>query len=128
MMSRHIFTLSRGDRTGNTIARNHAALNVSFAPVIEKPHQAGVPSDTRAAIRQRCPTQISVHSRLQLRLNVQPLCEKFFASPSGKSSLQIRVVPCLQEGRFAVVTDVGRGMRWTRQRQAWNWVFAGRVL
>jgi hypothetical protein len=30
------------------------------------------------------------------------------------------------EGRFAIVTDVGRGMRWTRQRQVRN-VMAGRV-
>jgi hypothetical protein len=30
------------------------------------------------------------------------------------------------EGRFAIVTDVGHGMRWTRQRQARN-VVAGRV-
>ena len=38
--------------------------------------------------------------------------------PSGKSSLQARVIPSPQEGRFAVVTDVGYGMRWTQQRQA----------
>jgi hypothetical protein len=31
------------------------------------------------------------------------------------------------EGRFAIVTDVGHGMRWTRQRFARNGV-AGRVL
>ena len=30
------------------------------------------------------------------------------------------------EGRFAIVTNVGHGMRWTRQRQARN-VMAGRV-
>jgi hypothetical protein len=31
---------------------------------------------------------------------------------------QHRRVPLPQEGRFAIVTDVGSGMRWTRQRQA----------
>ena len=31
------------------------------------------------------------------------------------------------EGRFAIVTNVGYGMRWTRQRQARN-VVAGRVV
>jgi hypothetical protein len=36
--------------------------------------------------------------------------------PSGKSTLQFRLVP--QEGRFAVVTDLGSGMRWTRRHQA----------
>src|SRR5450432_1077989 len=30
-------------------------------------------------------------------------------------------VPLPHEGRFAVVTDVGSGMRWTRQRQAPSW-------
>jgi hypothetical protein len=39
-------------------------------------------------------------------------------SPSGKSALPARAIPSPQEGRFAVVTDVGSGMRWTRQRQA----------
>jgi hypothetical protein len=35
-----------------------------------------------------------------------------------ETALWSRTVPCPQEGRFAVVTDVGRGMRWTRRRQA----------
>jgi hypothetical protein len=35
-------------------------------------------------------------------------------APSGKSSLQARAIPRPSEGRFAIVTDVGRGMRWTR--------------
>ena len=34
--------------------------------------------------------------------------------------------PAPSEGRFAIVTDVGRGMRWTRQRQKTNDVARGR--
>ena len=42
-----------------------------------------------------------------------------------KSALQIRH-PVPLEGRIAIVTDVGCGMRWTRQRRARD-VFAGRL-
>ena len=35
-------------------------------------------------------------------------------------------IPHPLEGRIAIVTDVGRGMRWTRQRRARD-VFAGRA-
>jgi hypothetical protein len=34
--------------------------------------------------------------------------------------------PASQEGRFAIVTDVGCGMRWTRQRQKTNDIARGR--
>src|SRR4029079_10011359 len=37
-------------------------------------------------------------------------------SPSGKSALPARPIPRPQEGRIAIVTDVGCGMRWTRRR------------
>jgi hypothetical protein len=37
--------------------------------------------------------------------------------PSGKSSLEPRAIPHPQEGRIAIVTDVGRGMRWTLWRR-----------
>ena len=46
-----------------------------------------------------------------------PFAKNISLSPSGKSSLQARPVPPHTEGRFAIVTDVGRGMRWTRQRR-----------
>jgi hypothetical protein len=35
-------------------------------------------------------------------------------APTGKSPLALRAVPHPQEGRIAIVTDVGRGMRWPR--------------
>src|SRR5882757_11476908 len=49
---------------------------------------------------------------------VQPLREKYFASPQTQITFKTPAVSFPQEGRFAVVTDVGSGMRWTRQRQA----------
>ena len=50
------------------------------------------------------------------------------SSPSRKNILIFRIHksvyisrhPASQEGRFAVVTDVGCGMRWTRQRRSAN--------
>jgi hypothetical protein len=63
-------------------------------------------------------------------------CRRFILDRSldahPKSAIFSRAVPHLQEGRFAVVTDVGRGMRWTlRQRETgaakadgeavWSW-------
>jgi hypothetical protein len=47
---------------------------------------------------------------------VQPSGEKYFASRIGRNSFIDPPIPRSQEGRFAVVTDVGRGMRWTRAR------------
>ena len=35
-----------------------------------------------------------------------------------KSVATTSAVPARQEGRIAIVTDVGLGMRWTRQRRA----------
>ena len=44
--------------------------------------------------------------------------------PSGKSPLPTRPVPLRQEGRFAIVTDVECGMRWTRMAPLTNGVNA----
>jgi hypothetical protein len=45
-------------------------------------------------------------------------------SPSGKSSLEVCAIPASLEGRIAIVTDVGLGMRWTRQRRKTGGAFA----
>jgi hypothetical protein len=52
-----------------------------------------------------------------LSLLSSPLTSNISLSPSGKSSLEPRANPCPQEGRIAIVTDVGRGMRWTLWRR-----------
>jgi hypothetical protein len=46
--------------------------------------------------------------------------KNFLLCPSGKSSLPTRPVPLRQEGRFAIVTDVECGMRWTRMAPLTN--------
>jgi hypothetical protein len=48
------------------------------------------------------------------RFAVQPLSEKYFASRVGRNSSRGVVVLYPSEGRFAIVTNVGCGMRWTR--------------
>jgi hypothetical protein len=44
---------------------------------------------------------------------VQPLPQKYFAFSEAKISCSFPAVPPPQEGRIAIVTDVGCGMRWT---------------
>jgi hypothetical protein len=46
-----------------------------------------------------------------------PYIENIPLSPSGKSPVEARPIPAREEGRIAIVTDVGQGMRWTRQRR-----------
>jgi hypothetical protein len=47
------------------------------------------------------------------KTSVQPFSQKYFASRFGRHSITDSTVPPSQEGRIAIVTDVGRGMRWT---------------
>jgi hypothetical protein len=68
--------------------------------------------DAPLAAQLICPTGKSAN------LLSSPLAKNISHNPSGKSSLQLRAIPPSREGRIAIVTDVGCGMRWTRQRQA----------
>ena len=46
---------------------------------------------------------------------IGPLASIFPLVPSGKSDALSRAVPrSIKEGRFAIVTSVGCGMRWTK--------------
>jgi hypothetical protein len=45
--------------------------------------------------------------------HVQPLLQKYFRFPLPQITSPSFVIPPSQEGRIAIVTDVGRGMRWT---------------
>jgi hypothetical protein len=56
-------------------------------------------------------------SRFNADFTVQPPCENISLSLSGKSPLEARAIPPFHKGRFAIVTDVGRGMRWTLWRE-----------
>jgi hypothetical protein len=50
---------------------------------------------------------------LIFRNRVNPLKGKDFSFPEVKIRRMVRTVPSPQEGRYAIVTSVGRGMRWT---------------
>jgi hypothetical protein len=65
-------------------------------------------------LRQINPTGKSL---LIFRNDVKPRNQKYSAFGAGQISARTAAIPCPQEGRFAIVTDVGCGMRWTRQRQ-----------
>src|SRR5882724_3923329 len=45
---------------------------------------------------------------------VQPRSAKYSASPSTQINSKTLAIPFSQEGRFAIVTNVGDGMQWTR--------------
>src|ERR1700744_4820487 len=46
---------------------------------------------------------------------VQPFPQKYFVSSPGRNTFKPHAIPPSQEGRIAIVTDVGCGMRWTRR-------------
>jgi hypothetical protein len=46
---------------------------------------------------------------------VQSFQKKYSASPPSRNSFIDSAIPPSQEGRIAIVTDVGCGMRWTRR-------------
>ena len=53
---------------------------------------------------------------LIFRNRVNPRHQKYFALPENKIRPMVCPVPSPQEGRYAIVTSVGRGMRWTLWR------------
>jgi hypothetical protein len=57
---------------------------------------------------------------------VQPPSQKHSGSLQTQITSTSSAIPFLLEGRIAIVTDVGRGMRWTRLRQETNDVVRGR--
>jgi hypothetical protein len=59
-----------------------------------------------------CPTGKSRHAPRDRLSFVQSSNEKHFAFPEEQISCMVRPVPPPQEGRIAIVTDVGSGMRW----------------
>jgi hypothetical protein len=53
-------------------------------------------------------------NRFKPILPVQSSPKKYSASPIPQIKFISIAVPLHQEGRFAIVTDVGGGMRWTQ--------------
>jgi hypothetical protein len=62
--------------------------------------------------------QDTIARRANRQITVQPLLQKYFGSLFTQITSSSLAIPHPQEGRIAIVTDVGRGMRWTRQCQA----------
>jgi hypothetical protein len=60
-------------------------------------------------------------------LAVQSRLQKYFCFRGPQITSRTFRIPSHKEGRFAIVTDVGHGMRWTRQHLARDGI-AGRVL
>jgi hypothetical protein len=54
--------------------------------------------------------------RKSVVIAVQPGLKKYSATRFAQINSRSLAVPFSQEGRFAVVTNVGRGMQWTRER------------
>ena len=57
------------------------------------------------------------HISAMRKLPVVLICRRQHTLRHTPDTPHIDVVPRPQEGRFAIVTDVGRGMRWTQWRR-----------
>jgi hypothetical protein len=62
--------------------------------------------------------QPNFFNSFKLFLPVQSSAQKHFSSSPAQITSKSFAIPCPQEGRIMIVTDVGCGMRWTRQRRA----------
>jgi hypothetical protein len=54
--------------------------------------------------------------RVMRKLPVVPICRRSAGLLKTRIIAMIRIVPCRREGRYAIVTSVGYGMRWTQRR------------
>jgi hypothetical protein len=63
------------------------------------------------------PPASDLPDRLFGRLRVQPCLPKYLYFHLTQITCFSRAIPFPIEGRFAIVTNVGFGMRWTRQRR-----------
>jgi hypothetical protein len=72
---------------------------------------AGVQTVPRVLYRLRAKPDFL--NPFKLFLPVQSLLQKYFHSLLTQITRISHAVPPCTEGRFAIVTDVGRGMRWT---------------
>jgi hypothetical protein len=75
--------------------------------------------DAAAAARSRHPQRRAdepqtIAGRANHRVACPALLAKIFSFPSDANHLHIHRYPVPLEGRIAIVTDVGLGMRWTR--------------
>src|ERR1700744_2986257 len=71
-----------------------------------------------AACKIRMRENAKFPSPFKLIWAVQILQQKYSASNRPQITGTSQLIPCPQEGRIAIVTDVGRGERWTRAARA----------
>ena len=69
-------------------------------------------------VRARAPLPVALPVGQITHRLVQCPRQKYSASPRPQITPTTPAIPHPLEGRIAIVTDVGRGMRWTRQRRA----------
>src|SRR5215213_5411423 len=74
-------------------------------------------STNRAAFARE-PLPVALPDRQITHGLVQCSRQKYSASPLPQITPTTPAIPHPLEGRIAIVTDVGCGMRWTRQRRA----------
>jgi hypothetical protein len=67
-----------------------------------------------ATLRDCVRLTANLSNPIKLMLPVQPSPQKYFASRFAQITSISPAVLFPLEGRFAIVTDVGNGMRWTR--------------
>jgi hypothetical protein len=91
----------------------------------DRPRRTGSPG--QAGRRQRCLARLLAYviscvtaRRANHSKPVQPSREKYSASRSPQINPTTSAIPRPQEGRIAIVTDVGCGERWPRQCRVRN--------
>src|SRR5450432_2322572 len=96
----------------------------------EEPGKAAS-SASRSRLRSFSPlaelrARMNLLKQINLIWAVQSSLQKYFCFRLTQITSRTFRIPSHTEGRFAIVTDVGHGMRWTRQRFARDGI-AGRV-
>src|SRR6266436_10156005 len=92
--------------------QTHRTGAVAFAPQSPRITRAGASTPPLREI-------VNLLNRFNLICPVQSRLQKYFRS--GLTQIRCISKPSRPtEGRFAIVTDVGNGMRWTRERRARN--------
>jgi hypothetical protein len=101
--------LSADGLTDKNLDRSHVRLSQRLT---RRQTSYGMPrsSQSKADVRKKDPTGKSLGQ--YAAASVQPFSKNILIFRIRKS-VHISIVSCPQEGRFAVVTNVGCGMRWT---------------
>ena len=99
--------------TGITLSEAWKRLAKARRP----PLRAGLSLEP-GGVRARAPLPVALPAGQITHGLVQCFRQKYSASPCPQITPTTPAIPHPLEGRIAIVTDVGCGMRWTRQRRA----------